>query len=79
MNSKVRLASACPGASTKDIPKTALPFALLRIVFGLGLCRGSRKCLSNLVLLAVRSDRLARWFRSGYLAITDAVHTMSPI
>ena len=30
-------------------------------------------------LLTVRSDRLARWYRSGYLAIGDAAHAMSPI
>lgn len=30
-------------------------------------------------LLAVRADRLARWYRAGYLAIGDAAHAMSPI
>ena len=30
-------------------------------------------------LLTVRSDRLARWYRRGYLAIGDAAHAMSPI
>lgn len=30
-------------------------------------------------LLTVKSDRLARWHRSGYLAIGDAAHAMSPI
>lgn len=30
-------------------------------------------------LLTVRSDRLARWWRPGYLAIGDAAHAMSPV
>jgi 2-polyprenyl-6-methoxyphenol hydroxylase-like FAD-dependent oxidoreductase len=30
-------------------------------------------------LLTVRSDRLARWYRPGYLAIGDAAHAMSPV
>jgi 2-polyprenyl-6-methoxyphenol hydroxylase-like FAD-dependent oxidoreductase len=30
-------------------------------------------------LLTVRADRLARWYRAGYLAIGDAAHAMSPI
>jgi 2-polyprenyl-6-methoxyphenol hydroxylase-like FAD-dependent oxidoreductase len=30
-------------------------------------------------LLTVRSDRLARWYRRGYLAIGDAAHAMSPV
>jgi 2-polyprenyl-6-methoxyphenol hydroxylase-like FAD-dependent oxidoreductase len=30
-------------------------------------------------LLSVKSDRLTRWHRSGYLAIGDAAHAMSPI
>lgn len=30
-------------------------------------------------LLTVRSDRLARWYTRGYLAIGDAAHAMSPI
>lgn len=30
-------------------------------------------------LLTVKSDRLTRWHRSGYLAIGDAAHAMSPI
>jgi 2-polyprenyl-6-methoxyphenol hydroxylase-like FAD-dependent oxidoreductase len=30
-------------------------------------------------LLSVRSDRLTRWYRAGYLAIGDAAHAMSPI
>ncbi|MBA3645552.1 MAG: FAD-dependent oxidoreductase, partial [Gemmatimonadaceae bacterium] len=30
-------------------------------------------------LLTVKSDRLTRWYRSGYLAIGDAAHAMSPI
>jgi 2-polyprenyl-6-methoxyphenol hydroxylase-like FAD-dependent oxidoreductase len=30
-------------------------------------------------LLTVRSDRLAWWYRPGYLAIGDAAHAMSPI
>ncbi len=30
-------------------------------------------------LLTVRSDRLLRWYRPGYLAIGDAAHAMSPI
>jgi 2-polyprenyl-6-methoxyphenol hydroxylase-like FAD-dependent oxidoreductase len=30
-------------------------------------------------LLTVRSDRLARWYTRGYLAIGDAAHSMSPV
>jgi 2-polyprenyl-6-methoxyphenol hydroxylase-like FAD-dependent oxidoreductase len=30
-------------------------------------------------LLTVRSDRLLRWYRPGYLAIGDAAHAMSPV
>ncbi len=30
-------------------------------------------------LLTVKSDRLTRWYRNGYLAIGDAAHAMSPI
>jgi 2-polyprenyl-6-methoxyphenol hydroxylase-like FAD-dependent oxidoreductase len=30
-------------------------------------------------LLTVRSDRLARWYTRGYLAIGDAAHAMSPV
>jgi 2-polyprenyl-6-methoxyphenol hydroxylase-like FAD-dependent oxidoreductase len=30
-------------------------------------------------LLTVKADRLTRWHRSGYLAIGDAAHAMSPI
>ena len=30
-------------------------------------------------LLTVRSDRLARWYTHGYLAIGDAAHAMSPV
>ncbi|HLJ59852.1 MAG TPA: FAD-dependent oxidoreductase [bacterium] len=30
-------------------------------------------------LLTVRSDRLTRWYRAGYLAIGDAAHAMSPV
>ena len=30
-------------------------------------------------LLTVRSDRLKRWYREGYLAIGDAAHAMSPV
>jgi 2-polyprenyl-6-methoxyphenol hydroxylase-like FAD-dependent oxidoreductase len=30
-------------------------------------------------LLTVRSDRLERWYKKGYLAIGDAAHAMSPI
>jgi 2-polyprenyl-6-methoxyphenol hydroxylase-like FAD-dependent oxidoreductase len=30
-------------------------------------------------LLTVRSDRLKRWFKPGYLAIGDAAHAMSPV
>jgi 2-polyprenyl-6-methoxyphenol hydroxylase-like FAD-dependent oxidoreductase len=30
-------------------------------------------------LLTVRADRLARWWRPGYLAIGDAAHAMSPV
>src|SRR5579871_2537917 len=30
-------------------------------------------------LLTVRSDRLTRWYRPGYLAIGDAAHAMSPV
>jgi 2-polyprenyl-6-methoxyphenol hydroxylase-like FAD-dependent oxidoreductase len=30
-------------------------------------------------LLTVRSDRLRRWYRPGFLAIGDAAHAMSPI
>src|SRR5262249_17896092 len=30
-------------------------------------------------LLSVRSDRLARWYRPGYLAIGDAAPAMSPV
>src|SRR5207248_4517988 len=30
-------------------------------------------------LLSVRSDRLVRWYRAGYLAVGDAAHAMSPI
>jgi 2-polyprenyl-6-methoxyphenol hydroxylase-like FAD-dependent oxidoreductase len=30
-------------------------------------------------LLTVRSDRLARWYKRGYLAIGDAAHAMSPV
>jgi 2-polyprenyl-6-methoxyphenol hydroxylase-like FAD-dependent oxidoreductase len=30
-------------------------------------------------LLTVRSDRLRRWYRPGYLAIGDAAHAMSPV
>jgi 2-polyprenyl-6-methoxyphenol hydroxylase-like FAD-dependent oxidoreductase len=30
-------------------------------------------------LLTVKSDRLAKWWRKGYLAIGDAAHAMSPI
>lgn len=30
-------------------------------------------------LLSVRSDRLTRWHRRGYLAIGDAAHAMSPV
>src|SRR5439155_20877061 len=30
-------------------------------------------------LLTVRADRLARWYRPGYLAIGDAAHAMSPV
>jgi len=30
-------------------------------------------------LLTVRSDRLRKWFRPGYLAIGDAAHAMSPV
>jgi 2-polyprenyl-6-methoxyphenol hydroxylase-like FAD-dependent oxidoreductase len=30
-------------------------------------------------LLTVRADRLARWYKPGYLAIGDAAHAMSPV
>ncbi len=30
-------------------------------------------------LLTVRSDRLTKWYRRGYLAIGDAAHAMSPV
>lgn len=30
-------------------------------------------------LLSVKSDRLTRWWRKGYLAIGDAAHAMSPV
>jgi len=30
-------------------------------------------------LLAVRADRLTRWYRPGYLAIGDCAHAMSPV
>ena len=30
-------------------------------------------------LLSVRSDRLLRWYKPGYLAIGDAAHAMSPV
>jgi 2-polyprenyl-6-methoxyphenol hydroxylase-like FAD-dependent oxidoreductase len=30
-------------------------------------------------LLTVRSGRLKRWFRTGYLAIGDAAHAMNPV
>ncbi|HEX2034532.1 MAG TPA: FAD-dependent oxidoreductase [Chloroflexota bacterium] len=30
-------------------------------------------------LLSVRSDRLTRWYKPGYLAIGDAAHAMSPL
>jgi 2-polyprenyl-6-methoxyphenol hydroxylase-like FAD-dependent oxidoreductase len=30
-------------------------------------------------LLTVRADRLVRWYKTGYLAIGDAAHAMSPI
>jgi 2-polyprenyl-6-methoxyphenol hydroxylase-like FAD-dependent oxidoreductase len=33
----------------------------------------------QLKLLTVRSDRLARWYKRGYLAIGDAAHAMSPV
>ncbi len=34
---------------------------------------------SSIKLLRVRSDRLRQWYRSGYLAIGDAAHAMSPV
>jgi len=34
---------------------------------------------SSVKLLRVRSDRLRQWYRSGYLAIGDAAHAMSPV
>ncbi|GAC1647996.1 MAG: FAD-dependent oxidoreductase [Gemmatimonadaceae bacterium] len=33
----------------------------------------------DIKLLTVQADRLAQWFRPGYLAIGDAAHAMSPI
>lgn len=35
--------------------------------------------MDQVKLLTVRSDRLTRWYRRGYLAIGDAAHAMSPI
>ena len=40
---------------------------------------GELRSWEQVKLLSVRSDRLRRWYRPGYLAIGDAAHAMSPI
>jgi 2-polyprenyl-6-methoxyphenol hydroxylase-like FAD-dependent oxidoreductase len=40
---------------------------------------GDIRSWDEVKLLTVRSDRLRRWHRPGYLAIGDAAHAMSPI
>jgi 2-polyprenyl-6-methoxyphenol hydroxylase-like FAD-dependent oxidoreductase len=40
---------------------------------------GELKSWDQVKLLTVRSDRLTRWHRPGYVAIGDAAHAMSPI
>jgi len=37
------------------------------------------RSFDDVKLLSVRSDRLLRWYKPGYLAIGDAAHAMSPI
>ncbi|HKV44421.1 MAG TPA: FAD-dependent oxidoreductase [bacterium] len=40
---------------------------------------GELRDWTQVKLLTVRADRLARWFKPGYLAIGDAAHAMSPV
>jgi 2-polyprenyl-6-methoxyphenol hydroxylase-like FAD-dependent oxidoreductase len=40
---------------------------------------GELQSWEQVKLLTVRSDRLRRWYRPGYLAIGDAAHAMSPV
>jgi 2-polyprenyl-6-methoxyphenol hydroxylase-like FAD-dependent oxidoreductase len=40
---------------------------------------GELRDWEDVKLLSVRADRLARWYRPGYLAIGDAAHAMSPV
>ena len=40
---------------------------------------GELRDWEQIKLLTVRADRLARWYRPGYLGIGDAAHAMSPI
>src|SRR5262249_9025824 len=40
---------------------------------------GEIRTWDDVKLLSVRSDRLARWYLPGYLAIGDAAHAMSPV
>ena len=37
------------------------------------------RSFDDVKLLTVRSDRLLRWYKPGYLAIGDAAHAMSPV
>lgn len=53
--------------------------SLLNLVPELGERLDLIKDLSQIAFLPVKSDRLKRWYRDGFLAIGDTAHAMSPV